>query len=303
MTPQEIDAHFEANADILADLLRLFVERWEATEQQDTHDPDKTAQRRAFIGYNYTTNDAHANLFLDLFYGPTGKIIVKREGKALHIAHHMLAYRPATLTIALDPARGDDFLIDGEHRVHSMGELRDRLLTMWNSDYWGCNHKHIAANAEVYAGYVPAEKHFRAQIGGVTQLLSKLGASWQGERQVNNKPDPDDDKGGLFGRRGGKKRYFVGYRAPRFVEKAGRARATPGLLTLDLWEGKKGTVKKQPTTLTIQHDKSSQPTQITVRVDGNRLHVEGTQVSAADVRELAPMVLKLWNADAFDLGV
>jgi hypothetical protein len=302
MTPQEIDAHFEANADVLADLLRLFIERWEATEQRDSDETDNTPARRAFIGYNYATDDQNAHIFLDLFHGPTGKIQVKREGKALHIAHHIQAYRPATITVALDPARGSDFIIDDEYRVHSMGELRDRLLTMWNSNHWKCNHKHITANAEVYAGYVLVERTFRAQIGGVTQLLNKLGKAWEGERQTDNTPDPDDERGGLFGRRGGgKKRYFVGYNAPRFIEKGGQARATTGTLTLDLWEGKKGTINKTPKALVIQHDKGSDPKQITVQVEAGQLRVDGTQASATDARELAPALLKLWKADAFGL--
>ncbi|MEO0565048.1 MAG: hypothetical protein AAF125_23275, partial [Chloroflexota bacterium] len=76
-----------------------------------------------------------------------------------------------------------------------------------------------------------------------------------------------------------------------------------GIITLDLWEGKKGTIGKQPTALAIQHDKGSQPTHITVQVDGGRLQVNGTKASASDVHELAPMLLKLWKADAFGLGV
>lgn len=302
MPPQEIDAHFEANADILADLLRLFIDRWDATEQHDTDEPDPTPARRAFIGYNYATDDQHANVYLSLFHGPTGKIEVKREGKALHIAHHRRTYRAATLTIVLDPARGDDFIIDGEHRVHSPGELRDRLLMMWNSDYWRCNHKHVEANAQVYAGFVPVDMSFREHVGGVAQLLNELGKAWDAERQTDNLPDPDDERGGLFfGRHGGKRRYFVGYSAPQFVQHAGIAKATPGTVTLDLWTGNRGTITKTPATLTIDHDKGSQPTRVTVRVGAGRLHIGGTTVSAADPRALAPALSKLWKANAFGL--
>ena len=301
MTPQEIDNHFESNADILADLLRLFIERWEAVEQQDTDEPDDTRQRRAFIGYNYATDDQHANVYLDLYHGTTGNIEVKREGKALHIKHHPLTYNPATLTIALDPSRGDDFLIDNEHRVHSMGELRDRMLTMWNSDHWGVNHKNIEPNAALYTQYVPVEMTFRRELKGVVNLLGKLGANWGGERQADNTPDPDDERGGLFGRRG-KQRYFVGYNAPRFIEKGGRAKATPASIWVDLWEGKKGQVSKQPTALTISHDKGSKPTRITVNVEAGKLSVNGTKASAANARDLGKPLVQLWKADAFGIG-
>ncbi|MEM6283185.1 MAG: hypothetical protein AAF787_13400 [Chloroflexota bacterium] len=301
-TPEQRDEHFETYAEDVGDILRSLTQRWGSHEQLDDED-DPTDQRRCAMGYAYPSDESDGHVFVAFWYGGTADIVVADEGRNVDVRLPAGAYPlPRIRVDLLAEHMASDFLIDDEHTVHSPGELKDRLHVMFNNDHWGLVADSVEENAAIYRDYAKAEVLYRASMVPVAKTLQKMGESWGGEEQTDNTPDPDGNRGGgLFGG-GGKKRFFVGYRAPAFRKnERGEAKATPAGVWLDLWQGKKGNVKKGKTARMVElSDKPTAKISVSFAPDGSTMQVDGIPkaraVTADDMRKI---LTQLWKQDAF----
>jgi hypothetical protein len=298
---QEADAHFEKYIDEVADIMREFMRRWAAEEQVDDDMPDSEARKRAFIGFAYPTPDAPAHVFMKLWFGGTGKMKVGADQRSLGVHLSLMDYECATIDVQFLPENGDEYLIDGEHKVFSTGELRDRMTVMWNSDHWNVRHEYIEENALTHKLFVPLKLYFKQEMKNVTRILTKLGERWGGEMQKDNAPDSADKAtgnllGGLIG--GGqnaKQRFFVGFTAPVFrVEESGKARITRTSITLDTWRGKKGTIKKSPVSRRIEHHPTTEARRVVIDFT-DVMTVAQTGSKAKTAKELSQVLAKLYR--------
>lgn len=311
MDIQQADEFMEQYADDIANLLRSYARRWNGDEQVDDTLEDEII-KRYFIGYELAEEGVRPHVFMQFWYGGSGDIVVERDGRSVSLKPHALDYPVAKIDIVCMPEKGEDFAIDGQHVVHSMQELNDRMGVMWNADHWGvrAQDEHLKHNAQVHRAYVPLQGYYKKSLEPVSITLRKLGEAWQGEEQTDNTPDLDDAKGGGLGgliggkRNSGKKRFAVGYSAPLLKrDKAGKARITTPAVWVDMWEGGKGTLKKTAHASVVELEKG-QATRIAVvfRTDEPLMVVDGhPQASARTPKDLQQMLVQLWKADAFGL--
>jgi len=286
--------HFETHADEIANILRGYMRRWGAAEQLEDDPPTDERTRRAFIGYRYPTEPEPGFVAMTLWIGGTGTMHIEDEGRVLRMEHAPTDYLCAQIAIAALPRHGDDWLIDNEHRVHSVGELKDRLTVMWNADHWTTRHPHVEDNAEKYPAFAARRARFDATFKGVGKLLAKLGAAAGADLQTNNDPEPEDAAGGgmlgglLGGGSKGPRRAFVGYARPLWrLDPEGRARPTPAHVTLDVWNGPKGTIHSTTGRRKIDLTSPANHTQLRVEVHADSLRVPSAGVAAPDVKTLS----------------
>lgn len=305
VTPQDKERHFELYADDVAGILRGIGARWGGTEQIDNDDTSDEVAKRYALGYEYPNGEERGYVRAMFWYGQTGALNEAREGKALQLVLPAGAYACAKVDVVFNPAQMiDEFSVDGKHDVFSLGELKDRINVMWNSDVWGLTEEdtHLEHNAAVYREFAQIEQLFKAAMKPAAATLKKMGAAWGGEEQSDNAPDPDDQKGGiggLFGG-GGKKRFFVGYSVPSFgKDKAGKAHMTRGAVWLDLWQGKKGTIQKSNTARQVQIAEKP-AAHISVVFLPGRMAIEGVKgAEARNEGELKALLTKIWRDDVF----
>lgn len=292
----EKEVFFQDYADDVAEILKQLGTKWESEEQIDDEVPETETLKRLFIGYEFPTEEARGHVWGVFWYGATGKIRVERGGKAIFLDTDEGDYSCARIDIVFDPEMGEDFLIDGEYRVHSAQELKDRILVMWNADHWQIRHDHIEANAALYRQFVPHERFYKAHVRPLLPVLQKMGTAWGGEEQTDNQPE-----GGRSNRN--KKWFAVGYSAPHFqVGASGRARVSPAGAWVDLWTGAKGTLRKGGSgrKVDLGDRKPLKRIAVVFPVEQPILVVQGIKnAQARNAKEMAALLTKLWRADAF----
>lgn len=307
VTPQQKDEHFETYADDVAGLLRGIGARWGGTEQIDNDEPNDETAKRYALTYEYPDGDASGHVCATFWYGQTGTLSEAREGKALYVTLPPGAYPCAQVDIVFNADRmSDEFSVDGKHDVFSLGELKDRLSVMWHSDVWSLKDEdeHLEHNAALHEKFTQIEQTFKANMKPAAVMLKKMGKSWDGDEQTDNTPDPDDEKGGIGGifGGGGKKRFFVGYSVPAFgKDPSGKARMTKGAVWLDLWQGKKGDIRKTNLERQIKLDEKP-AAHISIVFLPGRMAVEGVKgAEARNEKDLKALLTKIWRDDVFNV--
>lgn len=310
LSQQQIDEFFMGYVDDLAEILRLYCRRWGAQEQLDNEIVEQDARKRCFLGYSFGEGQAHPRVFAQLWWGRTGDVQELNDNKTLDIQLHAADFPAARIEIHCMPENGEDFAIDGEYQVHSVQELKDRIGVMWNADHWDLNNPHLEDNALLYRQFVPSQGYFKANIRAVIDMLKKFGALWGAELQTDNTPDPEDEKsagiggllGGIVAGKSGKKRYHVSYTVPAFVkDDKGKAKVLMGSATLDLWQGKKGSIKKSNSGQQIHLDGKPNGHVRVLFVTGKPLMtVEGlASPQAKTPAELQKLLVALWKQNNF----
>ncbi len=302
---QQIE-HFESLADPVADVLRGIGSRWSSMEQID-NTPDDTPDKRFALQYAYPDGTQRGHVYADFWYGQTGQLRDENDGKAIELDLAPDAFPCGRIDVVfVADHNNDDFLIDGNDMVHSVQELRDRLVVLWNANTWPFQWPNLAERAAAYQDYALTSADFKANVRPIGAILKKLGAAWGAEEQTDNTPHPDDEKGGLGGLMGGggKKRCFVGFMAPQFTDARGEtASAKPGIVWVDLWQGKKGQIRKSEQGRAIKlADKSNKRISVTFPPGQRVMQVEGINgATAQSADEMKTLLAKLWKEKA--LGV
>jgi hypothetical protein len=295
--------HFESLADPVADVLRNIGSRWGGTEQMD-NTPAATPEKRFALQYAYPDGDNRGHVYADFWYGASGTLRDENDGRVIELDLDAEAYRCGRIDVVFVADHGgDDFLIDGNDMVHSVQELRDRLIVLWNGNTWLFQRADLAKRAVLYSQYIQTDAYFKANLRPVGAMLKKLGGVWGGEEQSDNTPDPDDEKsgiGGLMG--GGKKRCFVGFMAPQFKDEDLPA-VTPGAVWLEVWQGKKGIIRKSEQGRVIKlAEKTSKRVTVKFPLGSGIMQLEGVSgAKAQSADEMKALLAKLWKEKA--LGI
>lgn len=309
MDLQQADEYVKTYVTDIENIFRTFARRWSAEEQVDNTTEDEII-KRYFIGYDLAEENKRANVFMVFWYGGSGEIVELRDGRAVNIKLHPMDYPVTRINIECIPEGGEDFLIDSEHLVHSVQEMSDRMMVMWNSDHWQVKNDHIADNARLYRQYVPLQGYFKKSLPPLIAILQKLGEAWGAEEQTDNTPDPEDEKnkgglrGILGGKKSGKKRFAMGYSAPVFKQSSNEpARITRAAVWVDLWQGSKGTLKKTANSQMVDLSDES-PTRIAVvfSQDQPLMTVDKhPDAKARTPKDLQKVLVDLWKQDAFGI--
>lgn len=308
ITTEQAEQHFETHADGVADILRWLGGRWGGKQQIDHDDQEDTLRKRYCLGYSYPTEDQRGEVFALFWHGVTGAVIESDDGKQVSIELLPGAYPCARIAIEFVADHlSDEFAVDGKHRVYSTGELKDRMNVMWNSDEWGLNSEFLEENAELHRQFVVTESFYNANMKPIAATLKKLGEAWGGEQQTDNTPDTDDSKGGLgnlFGGGSAPKRFFVGFILPQFkVNPKGQAAINQPAVWLDLWQGKKGVIKKAAEgRMVTTEDKLTKRIVVKFSLGQPSMFVEGVDgAMASSAQEMRATLTQLWKQDAFKL--
>lgn len=303
MTIAQKEAHFETFADDVASILREIGARFGGREQIDNDEANEARQRRYTLCYEYPTEQQRGHVWAVLWYGPTGTLQEKQEGKALLFSMPPSAYPVAEIDVGFIEEGGrDEYKIDGQHMVHSTGELRDRLTVMVNTDQWGLRNPHIEENATVHQQFISQRKLFRASTKPLSGLMRKMGTSWQAEEQTEDTPQAKGSTG-LFGG-SGKKWFFVGYVLPKFhIDDAGRARTTQPIITLDLWQGGTGQIRKSKIRRQIElRGKTQAQIRVVFPIERPVMAVAGIKGAVAQSpAQMQKILTKLWKQNAFGI--
>ncbi len=307
MDLQALDENFMQLAEDVGDILRGVGRNWNAEEQLDNDNPDEADARRFALGYAFAEATADGSITpphvdLWIWYGPTGTVIEGREGKEVRLELGETDEKRGYVKITFVPEHEQDFLINGDHLVHSLGELRDRLTLMWNANEFGVVDKREEENRPVRDQYRTYGPYVREQIRGVIAVMGRMGKAWGGEEQTDNRPD-DTRRTGLIPVAGasGPKRYCVSYLGPHLAESdGGLLQIDPGRVWLDLWLGPKGELQKSKRGRVLKL-KNPSATRIVATFDPAETVIKIGGQQAATAAEFKDLMVTMWKRGAFEL--